>query len=356
MTMPRELSRWCSGRRRGFTLIELLVVIAIIAILIGLLLPAVQKVRDASLKTSCSNNMRQIGIALHSYESGLGYFPTSGEGNSADNQSTKFDLHSTYTMILPYMEAGNAYSLLNLNYPYNHPSNATAGGAKAEIKSFLCPSHPFYQRDPQGYGQCDYMPVAYTDIDPTTGARDLNSPKIYRTPGLLTLHNELTGYNSDGTAQLTKRNPRRVVSVTDGTSTTIAIIEDVGKLHESFEPYMVSNYADGCPNCVDKSPTGKKNNYRWAEPDIGNGVSGPHQDTVNKKARINNNASPRGGPTTCPWGLNNCGPNDEPFSYHSGGCLAVFGDGHVQFLQQTISPQTLRALCTPDAADILGDF
>jgi prepilin-type processing-associated H-X9-DG protein len=286
--------------------------------------------------------MRQVGIGLHNYESSLGYFPTSGEGNSADNQSTKFDLHSTYTHILPYVEAANAANLLNLNFPYNHPTNAAMGGAKADIKTFRCPSHPFYQADPQGYGQADYMPVSYCDIDPTTGARDLNSPKIYRVAGLLTLHNEVTGYNSDGTAQMIRRAPRRVVQVTDGTSSTIAIIEDVGKAHESFEPFMQSSYVDNCPSCVDKSPSGKRNNYRWAE---------PHQDSVDKRARINNNKTPRGGPSSCPWGLNNCGPNDEPFSFHPGGCMAVFGDGHAAFLRETISPQALRALCTPDSAD-----
>jgi hypothetical protein len=86
---------------------------------------------------------------------------------------------------------------------------------------------------------------------------------------------------------------------------------------------------------------------------VANGVSGPHQDTANKKARINNNAQPRGGPSSCPWGMNNCGPNDEPFSFHLGGVLAVFGDGHAVFLRDTVSPQVLRALCTPDSGDMV---
>jgi prepilin-type processing-associated H-X9-DG protein len=117
---------------------------------------------------------------------------------------------------------------------------------------------------------------------------------------------------------------------------------------------MKAAYADNCADCIDKSPTGLRNNYRWGEPDVANGVSGPHLSTASTLARINNNPTPNGGPTTCPWSLNNCGPNDEPFSFHPGGANALFGDGHVQFVRETISPQTLRALRTSDFGDLVN--
>jgi prepilin-type N-terminal cleavage/methylation domain-containing protein/prepilin-type processing-associated H-X9-DG protein len=362
------------GRRSAFTLIELLVVIAIIAVLIGLLLPAVQKVREAAARMSCSNNLKQLGLGLHNYLSTYGYFPTSGEGPNSTNQYSTFDTVSTYTQLLPFVEQDNVYKLMNENYFYND-SRFPGGqaGAKAQPKFFLCPSGAA-QADPQGYGQCDYMPIAYTDIVPAgdplgsglpPGQRDTeaNGSRKYRTPAMLTLHYEvmieagtlstLDPNSNYMRTNLNKRSPRRIEAVSDGTSNTVAIMEDVGKAHESISPFMKAKYVDGNPYGVDKSPTGLSNNYRWANPDIANGVSGPDQDTVNKQARFNNNASPKGGPTSCPWSANNCGPNDEPFSFHSGGLQAVWGDGHVSFLRDSIDPLTIRAMMTPTGGEIL---
>ncbi len=367
------------ARRPGFTLIELLVVIAIIAILIGLLLPAVQKVREAAARMSCTNNLKQLGLALHNYESSYGVFPTSGEGPNGANQFTVFDTVSTFTQLLPYVEQDNVYKQMSEVYRYNDsrfPANQAA--AQTKIKLFLCPSNALYRDDPQGYGECDYMPIAYTDIVPLgdplgsglpPGQRDTEpaGSRKYRTPGMLTLHYEIVDEKGNLTLDPTcnytrttanRRAGRKVTAVLDGTSNTIAMIEDVGKMHEAYTlpglgGNMKAKYGDFNPFGVDKSPSGLANNYRWAEPDIANGVSGPDLDTVNKQARLINNRVPVGGPSSCPWALNNCGPNDEPFSFHPGGCLTLFGDGHVQMVRDSVDPFTLRALCTPDGGEVL---
>src|SRR5262245_32444288 len=108
-------------RCRGFTLIELLVVIAIIAVLIALLLPAVQMAREAASRTQCRNNLHQIALALDNYESSNGMYPSAGEfcnpgaGASASNCGDTVKLFSMQTKILPYLEHSPLYNALNFN-------------------------------------------------------------------------------------------------------------------------------------------------------------------------------------------------------------------------------------------------
>jgi prepilin-type N-terminal cleavage/methylation domain-containing protein/prepilin-type processing-associated H-X9-DG protein len=323
-----------AGRRRGrqgFTLIELLVVIAIIAILAALLIPAVQKARESAARTTCFNNLRQMGIALHGFLDRNGRFPSSGEGVDNLGTGTAFDLQSTFTLILPYIEGNDLATAYDPTVPYNGSANNIAVARNA-IPTFLCPSNPARPAsgvDSLGYGYCDYMTVAYTDIN--LNAAVGNTVRLpagsQRSVGGLKLGGNLPG------------------DIVDGLSKTVAMMEDVGR----SETFNTQKYID--PVGVDLLPAGStfRNAWRWAEPDNGNGVSGaPGAKYGDPNLKIlNQNAAPYGGPASCPWTANNCGVNDEPFSFHGGGVNTLFMDGHVTYLREGISPVALRYLLTP---------
>src|SRR5437660_1323471 len=117
-------------RRSGFTLIELLVVIAIIAVLVALLLPAVQQAREASRRASCKNNLKQLGLALHNYESSYTCFP------SAKNATNSFSAHAR---LLPFLEQTNLFNTINFNVTGGKdPLNAVPWGIT--VAGFRCPS------------------------------------------------------------------------------------------------------------------------------------------------------------------------------------------------------------------------
>jgi len=366
--------------KKAFTLIELLVVIAIIAILIGLLLPAVQKVREAAARLSCANNLKQLGMAMMNFESTYNCLPTSGEGMSpgtgasgltaAAPGNTVFDGVSFFTSILPYVEQEAAAKQVNtsaLHYTLDAANTAAVNPYKTIIKSFVCPGNPtalVSGVDAAGYGTCDYMPIAYSDIDPTTGARN-SASVLYKKAGMLTVtgtfpagakasSTSVTAAASDTGVSATKfTNGRKISGITDGGSNTIGLFEDVGRGNASWGTE------------IGKSSYGSRYIARWAEADGSNGVSGPNSDdagnantgaatSVTISKWINQNSYPTGGPATCTWATNNCGPNDEPFSFHTGVVGAVFGDGHVAFISDKVGVVTLKALVTADAGDQIG--
>ena len=293
----------------AFTLVELLVVIAIIATLVALLLPAVQSARQSALRTQCSNNIRQIGLAILNYESAEGRLPHSGQGLTRDLK-TKFNLQSTFAIILPYMEETSTFDRIDRSVPYN-ATDANKVVAKHVVDAFICPTNPLRSSpaDSLGFGCVDYGATIHCNIDPTTGTPNSEAIAL----GALGLE------------------PNKLSKVTDGTSKTIAMAEDTGR-HEG----MGSLYEDPIEGGVRKQ-------WRWADPDNAFGVSW----------RVNEQLRPWGGPEDCPWVTMNCGPNDEIFSFHPGGAHAVFCDGHAAFLsEETESNRAIRALVSRAESDV----
>jgi len=149
--MTNRIAGIGSKPRRGFTLIELLVVIAIIGVLIALLLPAVQAAREAARRSQCTNNLKQLGLALHNYEQSTGSFPLGGnngpaslaEATTTSNGPRYWGAWSAQTMLLPYMEQKPTYDSINFNIlgrSDGFAENTNATGVMTRINVFLCPS------------------------------------------------------------------------------------------------------------------------------------------------------------------------------------------------------------------------
>lgn len=343
------------SHRSGFTLIELLVVIAIIAILIALLLPAVQQAREAARRTQCKNNLKQMGLAIHNYESTFSRFPTAGEATDRAAIGRRFFPVSTFTAILPYIDQAPLYNRWNFSYHYSNSTNSSnAAASRTTITAYLCPSNPNAKPDNLGFGSVDYMPIAYTDLNPISGIRN----------------KAIEGFslNSDVDGALGLYG-NRIADITDGTSNTVAIIEDAGRDVNTVGAYdpagtfagaqgTVTRVIGGAPG-VDLSVMpggGRSAPNRWADPDSGSGVSGPPNATSSPIGIINQNKSPQGGPAACPWTTNNCGPNDEPFSLHVGGCHALLCDGTVRFLSENVDTHIVRRLASRSDGEVIGEF
>jgi prepilin-type N-terminal cleavage/methylation domain-containing protein/prepilin-type processing-associated H-X9-DG protein len=315
-------------RRWGFTLIELLVVIAIIAILIGLLLPAVQKVREAAARMQCQNNLKQLTLALHNYHSSLGTLPPGRDNN---------DL-STHAYLLPYIEQDNVYRLVNFaagKAGWNDPSNAAARATP--IKTFLCPSDPR-----------DVVPAGWAG----------NNYRVNQGSGILWGQPAASGPNSllpapNGPFYLNSR--LRLTDVTDGTSNTAAWSEhlkgdfsnavstDTG---DTYEPGIYPNTPDDAMNfCVnvnvnDLSKQGYSNvGAPWLE--------GYHSTTIYFHV-----SPPNGRSCMYPPGRIATTAN----SNHTNGVNMALCDGSVRFVTGGITLSTWRALGSCNGGEVVGDY
>jgi prepilin-type N-terminal cleavage/methylation domain-containing protein/prepilin-type processing-associated H-X9-DG protein len=350
-----------SRPRRGFTLIELLVVIAIIAVLIAILLPAVQAAREAARRSQCVNNLKQIGLALHNYESAFTSFPISGQGSlyTIPVPDTMYvDGTGIHARILPQLEYGVVYNAINFGLPeYNHISGANYTGFSAVISTFLCPSA---QRDTQsghddkgdpnaapfevagpGYGVNDYAATTYVDIDPQLRTGQIGSTRITpyrnrasRVEGLL--HHPAT----------------KLVEVSDGLSNTIMVIEDTGRDARYVSERPESYVSPLEPNVSRPVPPGQRRAWRWGEPNsTGFGVSG----SINNKWRPMHALAPYPQAGDPAFGTTNqAGGNQEPFSSHPGGVNALFGDGSVRFLKDSLNLLVFRKIISCAGSEVLS--
>ncbi len=351
--------------RPAFTLIELLVVIAIIAVLISLLLPAVQSAREAARRAQCTNNLKQMGLAMHNYESTNGCFPPSGESTMFATTSgipgTQFvdGGWNALARILPFLEGNTQFNALNFNVDYNEATGMNFTGCSVMVSSYICPSatrqpdggndgidpnDPITQLFGKGYGYDDYGPTCYTDINPT---------------GVQTGYSAATPFRNKASRMdgLLKQGKTRLSECTDGLSNTIAIGEDAGRDPRYLSPYT-EGYLD--PNgdvryILGMGPAGgltpARRYWRWAEPDTSYGVSGQPNNKYRPAYEQTGFQLPPGALLTAG---NNAGANDELFSYHPGGVNVLMGDGSVRYLKDSVSVVTLRSLVTLRGGEVIS--
>ena len=306
-------------RRAGFTLIELLVVIAIIAILIGLLLPAVQKVRESAARVKCQNNLKQIGLALHTYEGAYGAFP------QARNPWPL--VHSGLSRLLPFVEQENLQRLVNYATPLASPQNVSA--SQNRLPLFLCPSDPVNGQVP---GTTDYG----TNYAANNGTGTVGFGLIGSGDGLFT------------------QTPVRVTDITDGTSNTAAFAESTlgdGQVPTTTPPPNPRLVVLEVPGGSDPTPAAcGAGSGTWSAKRGGKWIDGHYGNTLYNHYYV---------PNPPEWDCGNASHNkgrSTSRSYHAGGVNLLNADGSVRFVRDNIPLGVWRDLGTRGGGEVPGDL
>jgi len=312
-----------SRSRRAFTLIELLVVIAIIGILISLLLPAVQKVREAANRASCQNNLKQIGLALHNYHDTFKYLPGNIRPSATNTVRVRW-----VTFLLPFFEQGNVYDAYHFDKNWSDPVNLPL--TSLPLKVFQCPSSPNPERP-------DYLPE-----NPTVGIVATGDYSgIYGVdPELVTLG--LVDEAGEGAISKTKK--LRFADFKDGLSNTIHVTESAGK----------PNLWQGSQQ-IGEAPTIRVNGGGWSRP--GGEIAwlrGSSADGTVFPGPVAINATNGQQLSVYPDPFYGVDGSGQVYGFHHGGVNTLFVDGSVHFIDQSINIRTFAALVTRASGEIIN--
>jgi prepilin-type N-terminal cleavage/methylation domain-containing protein/prepilin-type processing-associated H-X9-DG protein len=297
-------------RNSGFSLIELLVVLAIIAVLIGLLLPAVQKVREAANRMTCSNNLKQLGLALHSFHEVSRKFPPSRTDRPLPEVGVIGGIHGWGVFILPFIEQTALAPKYHWDLVFWDPVNRPV--ASTQLKIMQCPSaqpNRFMTFDVFSDGKGG---AACTDYAPTEGV----DPVLARM-GLIDTVSNYRGVMSFNRVT-------RLRDISDGTSNSLLLVEGAGRPRE----WRVGHAGEdqkiyGCPWVGNSNPIL---------------VMGSTSDGVSR-------------PGPCAL---NCSNDDEIYSFHARGANAVFADGSVRFLSTGLDIRVLARLVTRAGGEVVS--
>jgi prepilin-type N-terminal cleavage/methylation domain-containing protein/prepilin-type processing-associated H-X9-DG protein len=308
--------------RKAFTLIELLVVIAIIGILIGLLLPAVQKVREAANRASCQNNLKQIGLALHNFHDVNKHLPGNIRPSATNTVRVRW-----VTFLLPYFEQGNIYSAYHFDKNWGDPANLPL--TSQPLKIFQCPSSPNPDR-------LDFLPE-----NPTVGIAAIGDYSgIYGVdPELVTLG--LVDEAGEGAVSKTKK--LRFADFPDGLSNTIHVTESAGK------PDLWQGRRQ-----IGEAPTIMVNGGAWSRPasEIP-WLRGSSSDGTVFPGPVAINATNGQQRTVYPdpfYGVDGTG---AVYGFHPGGVNTLFVDGSVHFITESLDIRTFAALVTRAGGEVV---
>jgi len=333
-----------SSRRSAFTLIELLVVIAIIGVLVALLLPAVQRAREAARRTSCTNNMKQIGLALHNFHDSQGHLP------SSIRPPAPLPRISWGTYLLPYFEQQALYDKIDQTQnwsastavaPYTIANSVLVG---TRVSTYECPSSP----SPVGLPSDSPPDPTRYDVDPQPAASGSTAPIASPTDYGATTHVEprlVTAGLADfaGNGVMPKNAKPKFADVIDGLSNTIMVAEDAGR------PQVWRKHTK-----LDPPPGVKINGGGWCRPASDFALDGSTQDGVTFPGPCAVNCSngedigSQSFPLPAPYGTNGTG---ETYAFHISGANVVFGDGSVHFINEKIDIRVYARLITRDRGE-----